>query len=59
MEILLLDDEIKAKILETAEAGALRELAVRNGMKTLRETGLAKVREGLTTVDEILRVTTE
>jgi type IV pilus assembly protein PilB len=59
MEILLLNDEIKAKILETAEASALREVAVRNGMKTLRETGLSRVREGLTTIDEVLRVTTE
>jgi type IV pilus assembly protein PilB len=58
MEILLLNDEIKAKILETSEAGALREVAVRNGMKTLRETGLSRVRDGLTTIDEILRVTT-
>ena len=45
-------------ILETAEAGALREVAVKNGMKTLRDTGLAKVAEGLTTIDEVLRVTT-
>ncbi len=58
MEILLLNDEIKAKILETAEASALREVAVRNGMRTLRDTGLAKVGEGLTTIDEVLRVTT-
>jgi type IV pilus assembly protein PilB len=59
MEILLLDDEIKAKILETAEASALREVAVRNGMQTLRDTGLLKVREGITTIDEVLRVTTQ
>jgi type IV pilus assembly protein PilB len=59
MEILLLNDEIKAKILETAEASALREVAVRSGMRTLRDNGLAKVREGLTTIDEVLRVTTE
>jgi len=59
MEILLLNDEIKAKILETSEAGALREVAVRNGMKTLRATGLSRVQDGLTTIDEILRVTTE
>lgn len=59
MEILLLEDEIKAKILETAEASALREVAIKNGMKTLRDTGLQKVREGITTVDEIMRVTTE
>ena len=59
MEILLLDDTIKAKILETSEASALREVAVSNGMKTLRESGLDKVRNGETTVDEIMRVTTE
>ncbi|QHI70839.1 GspE/PulE family protein [Tichowtungia aerotolerans] len=59
MEILLLDDALKAKILETAEASALREVAVANGMKTLREAGLEKVRKGETTVDEIMRVTSE
>ncbi|MCU0856798.1 MAG: GspE/PulE family protein [Pontiellaceae bacterium] len=58
MEILLLNDEIRAKILQTSEASALREVAVKNGMKSLRETGLSRVREGITTIDEILRVTT-
>jgi type IV pilus assembly protein PilB len=58
MEILLINDEIRAKILQTSEASALREVAVQNGMKTLRETGLSRVRDGLTTIDEILRVTT-
>ncbi len=58
MEILLINDEVRAKILETSEASALREVAVRNGMKSLRETGLSRVRDGLTTIDEILRVTT-
>ncbi len=59
MEILLLDDVLKAKILETAEASALREVAVSNGMRTLRDAGLAKVRRGETTIDEIMRVTSE
>lgn len=59
MEILLINDEIRAKILQTSEASALREVAVKNGMKSLRETGLSRVRDGLTTIDEILRVTTE
>ena len=58
MEILLLNDEIRAKILETSEASALREVAIKNGMKTLRATGLSRVHDGLTTIDEILRVTT-
>lgn len=59
MEILLVDDAMKARILETAEASALREVAVANGMKTLRDAGLEKVRRGETTVDEIMRVTSE
>ena len=59
MEILLLNDAIKARMLETSEASALRRVAVENGMKTLREAGLEKVRAGETTVDEIMRVTTE
>ena len=59
MEILLLEDTIKAKMLETAEASALREVAVKNGMQTLRDTGIQKVIEGETTIDEILRVTSE
>ena len=59
MEILLLNDELRAKILETSEASTLREVAVRGGMKTLRATGLSRVRDGITTIDEILRVTTD
>lgn len=59
MEILLLDNVIKAKILETSEASALRKVAVENGMRTLRDAGLEKVRTGETTIDEIMRVTTE
>jgi len=58
MEILLLNDELRAKILQTSEASALREVAIKNGMKSLRETGLSRVRDGITTIDEILRVTT-
>jgi type IV-A pilus assembly ATPase PilB len=59
MEILLLDDRIKARILETSEASALREVAISNGMKTLRDAGLEKVRAGETTIDEIMRITSE
>lgn len=59
MEILLLDEEIKSLILKTAEANAIRQLAVEKGMATLRDVGLAKVRDGVTTIDEVLRVTSE
>ncbi|WP_160300612.1 GspE/PulE family protein [Kiritimatiella glycovorans] len=59
MEIMLLNEDLKKLILQTTEAGALREAAVRNGMVTLREMGLNRVRAGVSTVEEILRVTSE
>jgi type IV pilus assembly protein PilB len=59
MEILLLDDDIKATILRTSESTEIRKMAVQKGMATLRDVGLQKVRDGITTIDEILRVTGE
>jgi type IV pilus assembly protein PilB len=59
MEILLLDDDIKAMMLKTSEATEIRKIAIKNGMTTLRDVGLQKVRDGITTIDEILRVTGE
>lgn len=56
-ETMILDDFIKELILSNASVTALREAAVDAGMKTLRESGIEKVKEGITTVDEILRVT--
>ena len=57
MEILLLNDAIRGMILKSANAGDIREVAVKNGMLTLRDMGLFRVREGLTTLEEVLRVT--
>jgi type IV pilus assembly protein PilB len=44
-------------VLENAPASALRQLAIDEGMVTLRRSGLQKVREGLTTLDEVVRET--
>jgi type IV pilus assembly protein PilB len=57
-EVLLIKDNIKEAILQGASAMELRELGRKNGMQTLREAGLQKIREGMTTVEEVLRVTT-
>ncbi len=57
-EVMLIKENIKEAILQGASAMELRELGRTNGMKTLREAGLQKIREGMTTVEEILRVTT-
>lgn len=56
MEILLLDDHIKQLILQNANAKTLADRAVENGMRTLRQVGLERVKEGLTSIEEVLRV---
>lgn len=56
-EVLPLSDEIKKAILQGSSPAQLRQKAVELGMITLRQAGLAKVREGLTTIAEVLRVT--
>lgn len=57
MEILLLDDNIKQIMLKDSSAGAIREQAVKNGMQTLRDVGMERVKTGLTSIEEILMVT--
>ncbi len=56
-EILVVDDKIRELILKKASADEIRKVAVKSGMKTLREDGLLKVQEGKTTLDEVMRVT--
>jgi type II secretory ATPase GspE/PulE/Tfp pilus assembly ATPase PilB-like protein len=56
-EFLLVTDAIKALILQRASAGAIKEAAGRQGMRTLREDGWRNVRNGTTTVAEVVRVT--
>jgi type II secretory ATPase GspE/PulE/Tfp pilus assembly ATPase PilB-like protein len=56
-ELMVVDDEIKELILMNASAGELRRLARKKGMKTLREYGLLKIALGMTTFQEVQRVT--
>jgi len=56
-EVMLVKDEIKELILEGASSAELKKTAVRLGMKTLRMSGLTKVAEGVTSMEEVLRVT--
>ena len=56
-EVMLLNEEIREAILRGASAIELRELGRKHGMITLRESGLQKLREGITTLDEVARVT--
>jgi len=56
-EIMPVSSEIKEMVLEGASADELKKTAVRLGMKTLRMSGLTKVKEGVTSIEEVLRVT--
>ena len=59
MEILLVNEVLRRTILNNQEADAIAKIAVENGMHTLREAGLDRVRDGVTTMEEIMRVTSE
>jgi type IV pilus assembly protein PilB len=55
-EVMLLSDDLRRLILEKGPADELREAARAEGMRTLREDGLEKIRRGTTSVEEVLRV---
>jgi type IV pilus assembly protein PilB len=56
-EVMPITDELRQLILKDAATAEIRAMAERLGMKTLRQAGLAKVLDGTTTTQEILRVT--
>jgi type IV pilus assembly protein PilB len=56
-EVMVLSEEIRSLALERAPAETIATVAVREGMRRLREDGLDKVKSGLTSMAEIARVT--
>lgn len=56
-EVFALTDEIKQYVLQGYSTAELKSEAIRLGMKTLRQSGISKVYDGVTTVKEITRVT--
>jgi type IV pilus assembly protein PilB len=58
-EVMPMKEEIKELILSRASTSEIKKEAVRLGMKTLRQSGIHKVRTGATTIDEVLRATME
>jgi type II secretion system protein E len=55
-EVLPVSDEVKSLILESKSSTAIRDLAVSQGMRLLRDSGWDKVRQGLSSATEVLRV---
>jgi len=56
-EVMSVSEPIRALILERASVDTMVEIAVREGMLRLRDDGLVKVREGLTSIAEVERMT--
>ena len=56
-EVMPISDELRDGILRSVTTAELREIAQSQGMKTLRQSGLLKVLDGTTTIEEVLRVT--
>jgi general secretion pathway protein E len=58
-EFLEITDGIRRLILEKRDSNIIKEIARKNGMRTLREDGWLKARQGVSTISEVLRVTQE
>ncbi|PKN27285.1 MAG: type II secretion system protein GspE [Deltaproteobacteria bacterium HGW-Deltaproteobacteria-21] len=56
-ELLIMDNEVRRLLTSGSDSVAIKEAAVGKGMTTLFEDGLRKVREGITTLSEVMRVT--
>ena len=58
-EYLPINQRIRKEIINKSSAEKIKDVAVKSGMLTLREDGWRKVKEGVTTIPEILKVTLE
>ncbi len=56
-EVMPISEEVRELVLNGASASEIKRGAVNLGMKTLRQSGISKLKEGLTTVGEVVRVT--
>lgn len=57
LETLVVDEEVRDLVLKRVSSHEIKEAAVRKGMVTLREDALNKFADGLTTLDEVIRIT--
>jgi type II secretory ATPase GspE/PulE/Tfp pilus assembly ATPase PilB-like protein len=58
-EVLIIDEDIRNAILLKASAEEIKQIAIRNGMTTMLEDGITKAVQGLTSIEEVLRVMSE
>jgi len=56
-ETMVFDENIRDAIMERASSNVLRDLAVKNGMSTMREAGITAIYDGQTTIEEVVKET--
>ncbi len=56
-EMLMITDDLRALVLKNADSNAIKKTALQQGMVNLREDGIRKVLSGITSIEEVLRVT--
>lgn len=56
VEVLIISEDMERLIVERRSAEDMKRLSIEQGMRTLREDGMERVREGVTSIEEILRV---
>jgi len=59
LEVLVVDDTIRNMVINRTPSDQIKDYAIKNGMKTLRDNALQKFINGDTTLEEVLRITTE
>ncbi len=55
-EIVRINDEIRSMIMKNSSSNEIKEVAINSGMRTLLDSGVNKALEGITTIEEVLRV---
>jgi type II secretory ATPase GspE/PulE/Tfp pilus assembly ATPase PilB-like protein len=55
-EVLEVNDDIRALIVSRADSSQIKQAAIKNGMRTMIEDGLEKAKEGITTIEEVIRI---
>ena len=58
-ELLVMDPKIRELVIKTASASQIKQMAVTQGMKLLRQDGMTKVLRGITSLSEVLSITEE
>lgn len=55
-ELIVLDEAIRSLVISKASSNVIKAAAIKKGMKTLKDSGLEKVMQGITTIEEVIRV---